>query len=57
MTEIFSNKANFSSLLDSPEPLQLSVAIHKAIIEINEDGVEAAAATGIKTFQLDNVLI
>lgn len=46
MTEIFSNKANFGSLLDSPEPLQLSVAIHKAIIEINEDGVEAAAATG-----------
>lgn len=43
---IFSRNANLGSLLDSTEPIQLSQAVHKAIIEVNEDGVEAAAATG-----------
>lgn len=46
MTEIFSHNANLGSLLDSTEPIRLSQAVHKAIIEVNEDGVEAAAATG-----------
>ncbi|XP_037033390.1 serine protease inhibitor 42Dd-like [Bradysia coprophila] len=47
MTEIFTSNANLRSLLDPTEPIQLSEAIHKAIIEVNEDGVEAAAATGL----------
>lgn len=49
MTEMFSKNANFDIPLDSSEPLQLSQAVHKAIIEINEDGAEAAAATGKNT--------
>ncbi|ETN65416.1 serine protease inhibitor 4, serpin-4 [Anopheles darlingi] len=45
MGRMFSNAAEFPDLLESNEPLKISKAIHKAFIEVNEEGTEAAAAT------------
>ena len=46
MEEIFDvNKANLSGLSESNEQLFVSHAIHKAFIEVNEEGSEAAAAS------------
>lgn len=47
VTEIFSETAELSGILDSNERLRVSDVMHKAVIEINEVGTEAAVATGI----------
>lgn len=52
---MFSNSAEFNNLLDQPEELKVSEVVHKAFIEVNEEGAEAAAATGkilMKFFKL-----
>lgn len=46
MGEIFKQKSDLSGLLEKSKDLRVSKAIHKAVIEVNEDGSEASAATG-----------
>lgn len=46
MTKMFSNEAEFNNLLEPAEQLKVSEVVHKAFIEVNEEGAEAAAATG-----------
>lgn len=43
---MFSDSANFTGLLQTNEPIQISDVVHKAFIDVNEEGAEAAAATG-----------
>jgi serpin B len=47
MRRIFSNNAEFNKLLADSESVKVSQIIHKAFIEVNEEGAEAAAATSL----------
>jgi serpin B len=46
MTEPFGRSADFSGMSTS-EGLSISNVIHKAFVEVNEEGAEAAGATGV----------
>ncbi|KAJ8681874.1 hypothetical protein QAD02_017666 [Eretmocerus hayati] len=45
MTDMFQNAANFSKISD--ESLKVRKAVHKAYIEVNEQGTEAAGVTAL----------
>ncbi|XP_017050323.1 serine protease inhibitor 42Dd isoform X3 [Drosophila ficusphila] len=47
MSKMFTDQAEFGNMLQSPEPLKVSAIIHKAFIDVNEEGTEAAAATAM----------
>ncbi|XP_074104401.1 antichymotrypsin-2-like isoform X1 [Cotesia typhae] len=47
MNQMFEDTANFTGIMDVP-PLKVSKIVQKSFIEVNEEGSEAAAATGLQ---------
>ena len=46
VTKAFGDDADFSGITDA-EPLRIGAVVHKAYIDVDEHGTEAAAATAI----------
>lgn len=47
VTDLFGAEADLSGMNGKPHDLYVSAAIHKTFVEVNEEGTEAAAATGV----------
>ena len=52
----FTPQANFSGIATATDSLELTSVIHKAYVDVDEQGTEAAAATGI-TFGLTSAVV
>jgi len=48
-------KADFTAMNGGKEPLGISEVIHKAFVDVNEEGTEAAAATAIDVWPTEDV--
>ncbi|XP_055990078.1 serpin A3-8-like [Sorex fumeus] len=55
-SNIFSTEANFSGVTED-EKLSVSQAVHKATMDVAEEGTEAAAATGMSLYSRGGVLL
>ena len=47
MGQAFSDAADFSAMTESKEPICIGSVVHKTFLEVDEEGAEAAAATGM----------
>jgi len=47
MTDAFSRKANFAGINGKSNDLYIKAVLHKAFVDVNEEGTEAAAATAV----------
>ena len=47
MPKAFANGANFTGMSEQDKTLKIDEVVHKAVLKVDEQGAEAAAATGV----------